>query len=890
MVSLIHNKILYFFIVLVFLVSSFSLKAQCNLLCNTDFDNNQVTLTVGIVDASLVPCWGTTASDNKIEVWASGFNGVPSYSGNQFIELNAFMVSTLYQDFMATPGTLITASFAHRGRAGTDVMSVEIGPVGGPYTLLGTYSDGNTAWGYYTVNYTVPMGLGNNYSLRFNSISAAGGNPAIGNFLDAITVALPSSVSLSLTATPVSCAGVNDGTTLVSVTGGASPFSYTWAPSGGNASTATALSAGIYSVNVTESNGCSKTGTVAVTQGTTFSLTVSSQSTSCFGSSDGSAQVTVNGGSAPYSYTWMPTGLNTASITSVSSGIYTVNVSNSSGGCIITNTLSVGQGTALLLTTSSQSVSCFGAMDGTAQVTVNGGSAANSYTWIPGGLNTATITSLSAGNYTVNVSNSGGCAGTKTVTVNQGAPLNISVSSQSVSCLGAADGSLQANTTGGIGSYTYTWLPGGANTTLLSGLSAGNYTVQTTSSNGCSGSQTVSVTQGLPINLTITSKDISCFGLSDGSAQVTVNGGAGPYTYSWMPVSSSSTSVTGLSAGVYTVQSSSSNGCFGSNTFFITQPSALHVTVFSQSISCSGSPNGSAQVMATGGTSPYSYSWTPGAMNLSAITGLSSGNYSCYINDVNLCTTSVSFTIVNVPSPTISVNSATICVSKPATLYAFGALSYTWLPGNKNGSAFQTNPLTTTSYSIVGINQYGCKDTVMTSVFVNPLPTANAGNDTVVNIDELITLSGNGSDFYGWIPYGNNDPLSCNYCHVLSENPQKNTCYVLEATNSFNCYNSDTVCISITKDWSIYIPNAFTPNNNGINDLFIPVGYGIIEIELLIFDRWGELIFKSDETKKGWDGTYKNILCKPGVYIYKANITTMAHHEEQRTGHVTLLK
>lgn len=890
MASSINNKIFYFFIVLLFLVNGFSLKAQCNLLCNTDFENLQNSPTVIIVDTAFVPCWGTTASDNKIEVWHTGFNGVPSYSGNQFIELNAFFVSTLFQNFTTAPGTSVTVSFAHRGRAGTDVMSVSIGPVGGPLTSLGTFTDGNTAWGYYTIGYVVPMGLGSNYTLQFNSVSAAGGNPAIGNFLDAISVALPSSATLSLTSTPVSCPGINDGTAQVTVTGGASPFTYIWAPSGGNASSASGLSAGIYSVNVTETNGCAKTGTVAVLSGSSVSLAVSSQSTSCFGASDGSAQVTANGSSSAYSYTWMPGGLNTASVSSITAGVYTVNVSSGSSSCITTKTVLVGQGTTLVLTMSSQSVSCFGATDGVAQVSVNGGSASYSYTWIPGGLNTPTITSLTAGIYTVNVSNSGSCTGTKTVVVNQGLPLNVSISTQSISCLGATDGSLQANAVGGAGGFTYTWSPGGLNTTSITGLSAGNYTVQAKSGNGCSGSQTVSLAQGFPINLAITAQNVSCFGLSDGSASLSVTGGASPYTYTWIPGGSSISSITGIPNGSYTVQTSSSNGCLGIKTFSISQPSLIQVSVTSQSISCSGTPNGTAQVFTTGGTAPYSYTWSPGAINTSTISGLMAGNYSCAIEDINHCASSASVTISSVPSPTISVSSSTICLGKTTTLNAFGASGYTWSPGNKNGSSLQCSPLTTTSYSVIGINQFGCKDTVVASVWVNPLPTAYAGTDTVINIDELLILSGSSSDFYGWIPYGNNDPLTCNYCHLLTENPQKNTCYILEATNSLNCYSSDTVCVTVTKDWGIYIPNAFSPNNNSINDIFMPVGYGISEIELLIFDRWGELIFTSEDKNKGWDGTYKNKLCKPDVYVYKINILTMAHHEEQRTGHVTLLK
>jgi gliding motility-associated-like protein len=966
MSSFFNSRIVYSLIIL-FLVffKTENAFSQCNLLCNTDFENLQNSPTVIIVDTSFVPCWGTTASDNKIEVWHTGFNGVPSYSGNQFIELNAFFVSTLFQNFTATPGTIITAGFAHRGRAGTDVMSVEIGPIGGPYTLLGTYTDGNTAWGYYTANYTIPTGVGNNFSLRFNSISAAGGNPAIGNFLDAISVNLPSSSTLSFTSTPVSCGGTNDGTAQVLVTGGASPFSYTWFPSGGNLPNATGLSVGVYSVSVTESNGCAKTGTVSVASAGSMSLTVSSQSVSCFGGNDGSAQVSVTGGTAPYSYTWTPTGLNTATITSLSPGVYTVNVSAVNGcaatktvsvaqgvslnttltsqsvsclgasdgsvqvtvsggvapysytwspsgintatatslspgiytvnilttnGCTTSKTVTVGQGNSLNLTATSQSVSCFGASDGSAQVTVIGGTAPFSYTWNPTALNTATINGISSGTYTVNVSSANGCLGTKTISVVQGTPLNITVSSQSVSCLGATDGSVQATVNGGVGPYSFTWSPSGLNTSSLTGLAAGNYTIQSISSNGCSGSQSITVLPGLPLNVSIISKNVSCFGLSDGNAQAIVNNGTAPYTYSWSPLGLTTASVSSLASGSYSVQVTSANGCLGTQTVFINPALQINVSAITQSISCAGSVNGGANVLVTGGVTPYSYTWSPTGINTSTISGLSQGTYTCFISDFNLCTSSVTIAISTVPSPTVSANSSTVCAGSPAILYASGAVSYTWIPGNISAQVFNTSPLITTTYTLIGVNQFGCIDSASTTVLVNPLPTVFAGNDTIVNMDELLTLTGSGSDLYGWIPFGNNTSLFCNYCHEITENPQYNTCYVLEAINSFNCKNWDTVCVTVTQDWNIYIPNAFTPNKNDINDVFFPVGYGISEIELMIFDRWGEMIFKSDDKAKGWDGTYKNTLCKQDVYVYIVNFKTMSYQEEKRIGRVTLLK
>lgn len=163
-------------------------------LCNSDFEESPQVADSNYIQVSEdeIPCWETTASDNKIEIWSSGMHGIPAFSGNQFAELNCTQVGTLYQTFSITSPITQTIYFAHRGRyAAPDVMNVSVGPVGGPYTVLGTYTDNNSAWSYYSVSHT--FATAGNYEIRFESVSSNGGNGpnAGGNFLDAISVGCP---------------------------------------------------------------------------------------------------------------------------------------------------------------------------------------------------------------------------------------------------------------------------------------------------------------------------------------------------------------------------------------------------------------------------------------------------------------------------------------------------------------------------------------------------------------------------------------------------------------------------------------------------------------------------------------------------------------------------
>ena len=141
-------------------------------------------------DASIAPSggWFTTESDHQIEVWGSGFLGVPAFNGSNFVELNANAVGTLFQNITgASTGQVLDFQFAHRGRAGLDTMQLNITDLNTGQSLFSQqYSDGNTAWGFYTGSFTLPSGVASTDSLRFaySSISSAGGNPTVGNFLD----------------------------------------------------------------------------------------------------------------------------------------------------------------------------------------------------------------------------------------------------------------------------------------------------------------------------------------------------------------------------------------------------------------------------------------------------------------------------------------------------------------------------------------------------------------------------------------------------------------------------------------------------------------------------------------------------------------------------------
>ncbi|ADY52972.1 Fibronectin type III domain protein [Pseudopedobacter saltans DSM 12145] len=440
--------------------------------------------------------------------------------------------------------------------------------------------------------------------------------------------------------TDVSCNGGSNGTATVSPTGGTPSYTYSWAPSGGTAATATGLSAGTYTVTVTDANGCTGTKTFTITQPTALNTTAGSKTdVSCNGGSNGTATVSPTGGTPGYTYSWAPRGGTAATATGLSAGTYTVTVTDANG-CMGTKSFTITQPTALNTTAGSKTdVSCNGGSNGTATVSPTGGTPGYTYSWAPSGGTAATATGLSAGTYTVTVTDANGCTGTKTFTITQPTALNTTAGSKTdVSCNGASNGTATVSPTGGTPGYTYSWAPSGGTAATATGLSAGTYTVTVTDANGCIGTKSFTITQPTALNTTAGSKtDVSCNGGSNGSATVYPTGGTPGYTYSWAPSGGTAATATGLSAGTYTVTVTDANGCIGTKTFTITQPTALDATISKTDVSNNGGSNGTATVTPSGGTGLYTYSWSPLGGTGATATGLSEGNYTVTITDQNLC-------------------------------------------------------------------------------------------------------------------------------------------------------------------------------------------------------------------------------------------------------------
>ncbi|GAB4207944.1 MAG: hypothetical protein Fur0023_19140 [Bacteroidia bacterium] len=724
-----------------------------------------------------------------------------------------------------------------------------------------------------------------------------------------------------------------------------------------------------------------------------FSITVSTNSVSCFGGTNGSATVNITGGMPPYNYLWSPSAQTGSVMTGVPTGPYTVTVSDA-GACGSTfTTVNIPQpiSSPSLVIMQTHSVSCNGANDGSVVVNAYGGTGTLSYSWTPGGMTSSTVTGLAPNLYTVQVYDANNCTASQTVQITEPPALSVVVSSGSVSCNGGNDGWVSATASGGNGGYSYTWTPPNAQNSYVSNLSIGNYTVMVKDLNGCSVSDTVSISQPPALSISAVSNSATCYGIPTGSGTVTVTGGVGGYQYQWLPVGGSQSIATNLPGGQYTISVLDANQCPISTTLMINQPTSITLVVAPDATICSGN-SVNLFANATGGTPSYTYTWNngnngPGPFSVSPS---STSFYNVYVTDANNCTSETkTIKITVLPPITVVPASASICDKDTVVISAYyyggngGPYSLSWNTGattntlmvigdysqnpmtftlnvsdgctNPDGTAIFTvnvNPLPVLSfvanpvsgcvplkvtfnatagssfdnylwdfgngqtgqtnpaevvYNVVDTfdiklsmtTMYGCfRDTVVPNfVQTYSLPVASFYPDKPV-ISELdgeehfINTSYGGVTYFwnfGDMTSTNNTASSFNATHLYTT-PGDYT-VSLAVTNSFGCSDTAYVKITVRPDVSIYIPNAFTPDDDGLNDLFKPQGVGIQvqNYKMEIYNRWGNKVFHTEDFNEGWDGTYLGKPAETGVYAYYIVLYDIKGYKYFYKGHVSLL-
>lgn len=541
--------------------------------------------------------------------------------------------------------------------------------------------------------------------------------------IDSVEITEPSQLfAVTTVQTNESCFGANDGSVDGSGMGGVSPYTFAWS-TGGSSTSLSNLAAGTYQLTVTDANACNASTTFGIFGASEIILSPSSVQATC-GNADGSATIIPSGGVTPYSYLWSNSAI-TQSINGITAGTYNVTVTDANG-CSTSSTVNVSNIGAPSVSIDYQTnVSCYGGNNGSAALIIFG-TGPYTHLWSDGQTIQDAV-NLTAGVYTVTVTDANTCIGITNVTITEPTQLAISKVVANVSCAGFASGSIDITPSGGFGTYTYSW----SNTSTfqdVSSLAAGVYTLTLTDGNACSIIDVTTITapaSALTLGFNLT--NISCYGANDGSISPLVSGGTTPYSYLW---SNSATTVTisGLAVGTYSLTVTDANGCIKSSMTNTYDPPQIFANAGTDQNICSG---GSANLSASafGGYSPYSYSWSPSA-------SLNNPNIQ---NPISITTVNEMYVVTVTDNTSCSV-SDTVYVNVTPAITVDAGVDQTVSTSNVNLNGIVSGGTTTGVWSTNGTGTFNPDATTLSAVYV--LSSADMATGTVTL---TLTSSNNGA-------------------------------------------------------------------------------------------------------------------------------------------------
>jgi gliding motility-associated-like protein len=457
-----------------------------------------------------------------------------------------------------------------------------------------------------------------------------------------------------------------------------------------------------------------------------------------------------------------------------------------------------------------------------------------SYAWsVPGSVgNNITVTPLANTTYTVTVTDANNCSASDNITIAI-KTISLGVTIQQVLCNGANDGRIQLIPAGGKAPYTYLWSDALHQTTATAiNLVAGTYYVTVADSTLCSVTDTFVITEPSPIFVNAVTTNVGCYGDSSGTAVLGAIGGTGAYSFStsldgaYFYVGNS---LTQLPAGIYTTTCTDGNGCVFTFSFTIIQPNPIVFNYVTANPKCYGYADGSIFVNVTGGTYPYTINLDGKTATDGWFINLSAGDYHVDITDAAGCNQSYIIPMAQ-PSPII------VDVIPDTIHLALGA------SGQFNIAFTGVSP-DSANFIWTAQDGLGCTDC--------PNPIVSPYTDQVYQVT-IIDRS---------------DPFNPNPC-----------------TGSAFGY------VFVGEGDPVYIPNAFTPNGDGQNDLFLVFGKSLKNVRMEIFDRYGELLFEGMNQEDGWDGAFHGKLVEPGVYMFNIRIEYLNGLQISKSGSITLVR
>ena len=750
------------------------------------------------------------------------------------------------------------------------------------YTLTATDTDGCT-----TVTDQVTVSTGSCCALTIDNL--APGNPSCGASDGTITA----TVSGQITGLEFS---IDGGTTFQS----SNVFS--------------GLAAGTYTIQATDDNNCLEIQTITLTSGNAPVISSTSVTNASCGASDGQIAVTATGGSGTLTYssdngTTFQAG---STLTGLAAGTYTVVVEDA-GGCQATATATVTNANGPSITATAPVNPGCGASDGSISITASGGTGTLQYSIDNGATFQAgnVFSGLAAGTFTLVVQDASGCQATGSETlINANGPAITTVTPVNPGC-SASDGSISIAASGGTGTLQYstdngtTFQPGSS----FTNLAGGTYAIVVEDASGCQATASQTLTAGTaPAITTVTTTSATC-GSSDGSVTINASGGSGTLQYSIDNGATfqSGSIFSGLASGSYTIVVQDAGGCQDNDAATVTNLNGPTVNAGADQVVCAGDP------VTLSGSSPASltYTWNNGVVNGAVFIPASTTTYTVTGTDINGCT-ATDQVLVTVNSglavsvvPNITSGCAPLTVTFDNT--TLNSVNCNWV--FSDGTTFNSCSSQTVTFDDPGCynltltaqSASGCAGTATFTniVCVSDAPTASfTPNPSVITLNDPVSIMNNNSSggvAWNW-NFGDGSPNSSDYspAHVFPASEPGSYTVTLTVVNADGCSDAATGTVVVEEDLVYFVPNAFTPDGDEFNQVFQPVfttGFDPSDFNMTIFNRWGEIVFETEDHAFGWDGSYNGLLVPEGVYTWKIEFKILTNDERKSIiGHLNVLK
>ncbi|GEC70618.1 gliding motility-associated C-terminal domain-containing protein [Flavobacterium flevense] len=774
----------------------------------------------------------------------------------------------------------------------------------------------NRATATYTVSPTAGSCPGPNFTITVTVDPLINPNPVIRN---------------------TTCFGAADGAINITVAGGipfttGAPYQFSWTGPNGFTSTSEDISnlvAGTYNLTVTDNGNCPFSRSYTVNQPGKFAFTDFKTDISCHNLNDGQIILNVSGGTTPYTYVWTKDGnpfSSSKDLRNLAEGVYQVTITEVNNCDILEKSFTIVNPPLLEVSLAGKKdILCYGYATGEIDVAVIGGRAVEtspgvfnySYSWTgPNGFRSSSknLRNLYAGTYRLSVTDNSGCVDNLDVVLTQNSEIKLEYTKTEIACYDDANASITiTNITGGVPfasgePYSIKWSNLGSGR-IQNDLSAGTYVITIEDALGCPKVFPVTIDNVPEFAIHPDVKQISCFGAKDGHIRLNLVGGVAPVKLVWSDDPTAGVERNNLGPGRYSVVITDKKLCKIEDTFIINEPLAIELKAdVSNPLSCNDANTGAINLIVTGGTPPFTYAWSNGAKTKDLI-NLPPDNYIVNVTDANGCKATESWKITRFEqlTPTVETITDYDCDTKYVKQTFVGHVKggippYTlsWSDGVISGSNNQIMNTKNNGLIVFSVeDSFGCKQdlpfNVNTPVLGNPgFSFESYGND-VYNLysifDPVLFTNSATGDFttIAWDFGDGNFSDEQNPSHIYT----RTGTYTIKQTVTypFGCQYVFSKTIQVEKGYSLVMPTAFTPNNDGTNDSFAPVFLGLTQITLHIYDTWGSLIYsETGETIKGWNGKVKDTDAENGNYYFKIIGTTFYNHTITEEGAVTLIK